>query len=133
MKHFFLSIITLLLCIVSKSYGQPKANDREWLNSMRTEHPRMFLTSEDIPQIQQTAATYGAATFNTFKKRIDKLIGKEIVFENELAKTGESTKTTTTDIVLPRQRCYGLSHTSRNISILQNRWCVELPITTDCV
>ena len=59
---------------------------------MRTEHPRMFLTSEDIPQIQQTAATYGAATFNTFKKRIDKLIGKEIVFENELAKTGESTK-----------------------------------------
>lgn len=59
------------------------------MGSIRMEHPRMFLTKADIPQIRRTAFSFEKKTYDAMKLRADKLLGKTIVFEDPLTKTGE--------------------------------------------
>lgn len=59
------------------------------MESIRMEHPRMFLTKDDIPQIRKTAFSFEKKTYDAMKLRADKLLGKTIVFEDPLTKTGE--------------------------------------------
>ena len=90
MRHSILLIIALF--VATTSSAQIKKEDREWLNHIRHAHPRMFITSEDIPQIKEAAKTFRSEAFDAMKKRTDVLFDKGIVFKNELAKTGESTR-----------------------------------------
>lgn len=90
MKQYLLLIATLLFATVSSA--QIKEGDREWLGHIRHEHPRMFLTSEDIPQIAHAARSYENHTFRSMQRQVDNLIKSGVTFTNELASTGESTR-----------------------------------------
>ena len=90
MKQYLLLFATLLFATVSSA--QIKEGDREWLGHIRHEHPRMFLTSEDIPQIAHAARSYENYTFRVMQKQIDNLIKTGVTFKNELARTGENTR-----------------------------------------
>lgn len=72
-----------------------KEHDYSWMADIREDHPRMFLTREDIPIIRIVAQSYENETFLAMKKRADKLLGQTIVWEDPLAKTGESTSNKT--------------------------------------
>lgn len=88
---------TLMLAFsVSASADAPlKEKDYSWMSSIRPEHPRMFLTKDDIPQIRRTAFSFENKTYTDIKNRADKLIdpatGKPfpIVFQDPLTPTGE--------------------------------------------
>ena len=80
MKRLF-SLAFLLLASLS-SFAQIKEGDREWLNHIRTDHPRMFLTAEDIPQITRAAQGYENNSFRTMQKQIDHLIKQGVEFKN---------------------------------------------------
>lgn len=90
MKRSIILIVTLFVATIVSA--QIKEGDREWLSHIRHDHPRMFITSEDIPQIREAAETFRSEAFAEMKKRTDVLFRKGIVFKNELAKTGESTR-----------------------------------------
>ena len=80
MKRYFLfAILSLSAAFAS---AQIKEGDREWLNHIRTDHPRMFITAEDIPQIAKAANSYENYCFRTMQKQVDKLLTKDIVFNN---------------------------------------------------
>lgn len=90
-------IIPLLLSLTAlfssqASFGQgPLAEgDYSWIPSIRQEHPRMFLTKEDLPDIRNAAFTFEKKAYDAMKKRADALLGKEIEFVDPLARTGES-------------------------------------------
>ena len=94
MKRLLILITILLSGIISAS-AEPKPesplspNDYSWMSQIRGEHPRMFITKDDIPNIRQAAQTFENTTFRAMKKRADALIGKAIVFADPLSKTGE--------------------------------------------
>ncbi len=92
MKRIVITLIVAILALPTAMYAQPKQGDREWVAKIRPEHPRLFLCADDIPQIRETARTFESETFNAIKKRTDALLGKDVVFKNELARSGESTK-----------------------------------------
>lgn len=79
---------------VHSSYAETdkvfKEGDYSWFSSIRSEHPRLFLTEEDIPQIKVAAATYESSTFDAMKKRADAIFTKGIQLVDTLARTGES-------------------------------------------
>lgn len=75
-----------LLFVSTTAFGQIKAKDYEWLKSIRTEHPRMFFTTEDIPLIKSNAMLFDEATYNRMVKSSERLITKGYVFKNELHK-----------------------------------------------
>ena len=82
-------LLTLLLSlsfIATSASAQLKKGDYEWLNSIRSEHPRMFFTAEDISQIKSNAMLFDANTFNSMQRRIDRLITKGFEFKNELSR-----------------------------------------------
>lgn len=94
MKRIIILAILLVLAAFISDAGKSesfllKEKDYSWMTRIRKEHPRMFLTKDDIPFIREAAQTYEQQTFKAVKKRADALIGKEIVFEDPLAKTGE--------------------------------------------
>ena len=74
MRRFIAFLIATTTLVTSLS-AQIKEGDREWLNHIRTEHPRMFLTAEDIPHIIKAAKSYENYCFRTMQKQVDKLIG----------------------------------------------------------
>ena len=78
--------------IAAVASAQPAANDYGWMQKIRTDHPRMFFTAEDIQQMREAAVTFESEAFSQLSKRADALLGKEVIFKNELAKTGESTR-----------------------------------------
>ena len=100
----------LLLSLAVLSYGLPASGespgrdtggmpvpplpegDYSWMENIRKEHPRMFLTVDDIPQIRKTAETFENGTYLSMKKRIDDLIGSPVTFPDSLAATGESNR-----------------------------------------
>ena len=94
MKRFisiFLPLAALFLnSQVSFAQGPLQEGDYSWIDSIKTEHPRMFLTKDDLPDIRRAASTYEKKTFDAMKKRADALFGGEIVFVDPLARTGES-------------------------------------------
>ena len=59
---------------------------------VRSEHPRLFITSEDIPVMKACAQGSAAKIYNATKTRVDELMSSEITFPDPLAKTGESNK-----------------------------------------
>jgi heparin/heparan-sulfate lyase len=90
-----LILLTILLSAMFSASAQQKPesplapNDYSWMSQIRGEHPRMFITKDDIPHVRNAAQTYASKTFQAVKKRADAIIGKDIVFENPLQKTGE--------------------------------------------
>ena len=87
------SILVIALCALCTSLtAQIKEGDREWLSHIRHDHPRLFITAEDIPDVVRAANGSENHTFRTMKKQVDKLVGQEIVFKNKLARTGENTQ-----------------------------------------
>ena len=89
-KRYLLLAICILILLPSTAIAQIKANDYEWLGKIRTEHPRMFLTTDDMPHIIRAANGPERHTFNTMKRNVDKLIDKGVVFRKELIRTGEN-------------------------------------------
>jgi len=94
MKRILILISIMLSGVIPASAQQRTedplpSKDYSWMSQIRDEHPRMFITEDDIPYIRQTAATFGQRTFRSMKKRADALLGKEIIFEDPLSKTGE--------------------------------------------
>lgn len=57
---------------------------------MRTSHPRLFLTEDDIPTIRENALGRESKLYGQFKTRVDNLMAGEITFPDPLAATGES-------------------------------------------
>ena len=92
MKLLKLTLLAIIVAISASVSAQPKIGDYEWMKQIRTDHPRMFLTAEDIPQITKAANSYENYCFRTMKRQIDKLIDQEIVFKNPLSRTGENTQ-----------------------------------------
>lgn len=73
MKRLILALVALLL-ISTTANAQLKANDYEWMSSIRKEHPRLFFTTEDIPQIVNNSLLFEARSFNAMQKRIERII-----------------------------------------------------------
>lgn len=88
--------LTGMLSFPCKAHAQTdpplKAGDYTWMAQIREEHPRLFFTAEDLPQIRQTAATFEKDTYEAMKKRIDDLLDQPVQFKEPLAPTGESNK-----------------------------------------
>ena len=89
-----LILITLLVMAVpadaqSVEVSPLPAKDYSWMSQIRNEHPRMFITKDDIPHMRKAAETFEKETFLKSRKRADALLGKDIVFEDPLARTGE--------------------------------------------
>ena len=95
MKKILILVAILISGVISasaqqKSQSPLEPGDYSWMSQIRGEHPRMFITKDDIPYMRKAAETFEKETFLKSKKRADALLDKEIVFENPLAKTGES-------------------------------------------
>lgn len=69
--------------------GQVKQTEANLLKGMKIEHPRLFLTSSMMPRIKQRALDRDRKVFDEMKERMDKLIGKEINFENPHIRDGQ--------------------------------------------
>ncbi len=91
MKRLLFTLV-LLLQISSVAYAQPDANDYSWLSHIRTDHPRMFLTKEDIPQIKHTASTFEQPYCAMLKRRIGRIIDKPVELVDLLVLSGEKNK-----------------------------------------
>ncbi len=89
MRYRFHIIATLLSFVTAIGLAQPDPNNLEWMQSIRADHPRLFLTSEDIPNIISNSQNEERGLFLSIQRSIDKLMNREIVFKNELAKSGE--------------------------------------------
>ena len=46
------------MAISSYADAPLKEKDYSWMENIRTEHPRMFLSKEDLPQIRKAAFSY---------------------------------------------------------------------------
>lgn len=93
MRNRILLAVLVSLCVGSIqkiNADEPlKANDYSWTDNIRTEHPRMFITSDDIPYIKKAALSFEHDTYIRMKNRADLLLGKEIIFDDPLTATGE--------------------------------------------
>lgn len=89
MRLLFMIMTFLLAGLLSVDAQPLKPKDYSWMQSVRLEHPRMFITEEDVPYIRKAAQTYEKNTFEAVRMRADALLDKEIVFENPLSRTGE--------------------------------------------
>ena len=89
MKRLLISAALLLMSVASYADAPLKENDYSWMENIRTEHPRMFLTKDDLPQIRKAAFSYERDTYDAMKSRVDSKIGKPIVFDDPLTPTGE--------------------------------------------
>ena len=83
MKRLSTLLLSLFLISATAS-AQLKAGDYEWLGSIRTDHPRMFFTADDVSQIVSNSMLFDVRTFNGMQKRIDRVINKGVVFKDEL-------------------------------------------------
>ena len=57
---------------------------------VKTRHPRLFITADDIPLMKANAAGLSSDVYSAMKKRVDKLMTAGITFTDPLAATGES-------------------------------------------
>lgn len=69
-------ILLSLLFISTTAFAQLKANDYEWMKSIRKEHPRMFFTNEDISLIEYNAMLFDAQTYTAMQRRLDRIFKK---------------------------------------------------------
>ena len=79
------TLLLPLLCLASYASAQLRPNDYEWMNAIRSDHPRMFFTSEDVPLIVNNAMMFDVTTYNILQRRTNRAIQKGIEFKDELA------------------------------------------------
>lgn len=83
-------VVFLALCMftmVSCRKDSEPAVPEHIIGQIRPEHPRLFLTKEDIPAIKNRAQTSNLAYFNQTKKDMDKFITEPFHFDNPLVTT----------------------------------------------
>ena len=85
MKRLTTLLLSLILVSTTVS-AQLKSGDYEWFNSLRTDHPRLFFTEEEIPQIVNNSMLFDARTYNVMQKRIDRVIKKGVEFKDDQTK-----------------------------------------------
>ena len=68
------ALLVSLLFISTTAFAQLKAKDYEWMKSIRTDHPRMFFTAEDLPLMVNNSMLFDAPTYNGMQRRIDRII-----------------------------------------------------------
>lgn len=73
------SIVLALLFVSTTAFAQLKANDYEWMNSIRNDHPRMFFNSTDISLIVNNSMLFESSVYGGMQRRIERLIKKGIV------------------------------------------------------
>ena len=81
------------------------------IGQIRPEHPRLFLTKEDIPAIKNRAQTSNLEYFNQTKKDMDKFITEPFHFDNPLVTTPFDNSVITSSDALPhygRHKVLGL-------------------------
>lgn len=88
MKRLF-SILLSLLFVSTTAFAQLKANDYEWMNLLRNEHPRVFFNAEDISQLESNAMLFENQTFTGMQRRIARMEKRGIEIKDEL-KAGNS-------------------------------------------
>ena len=59
---------------------------------VRKDHPRLFITSDDIPTLKENAAGRYSGVYKDMKKRVDNLMATGISFPDPLAASGEYNK-----------------------------------------
>jgi len=69
--------------------GATKKEKSDASTMIRNEHPRMFITSEDISTLKANATGYGRAIYSSMRSRINTLMSSGITFPDPLAKSGE--------------------------------------------
>ena len=79
------ALLVSLLFISTTAFAQLKAKDYEWMKSIRTDHPRMFFTAEDLPLMVNNSMLFDAPTYNVMQRRIDRIIRNGLSEKSELA------------------------------------------------
>lgn len=87
-----LSVVLLFSQTGLQAYSALPEADYSWEASVRKDHPRLFLTKQDLPRIKKNAAGTEKPVFEAMQKRIDGLLGKPIVFKDLLIASGESSQ-----------------------------------------
>ena len=79
------ALLVSLLFISTTAFAQLQAKDYEWMKSIRTDHPRMFFTAEDLPLMVNNSMLFDAPTYNVMQRRIDRIIRNGLSEKSELA------------------------------------------------
>ena len=86
-KAVFMMLSTLLIAMLS-CRKDTDPDEQEITGTVRTEHPRLFITKEDIPNIKNAAQSSALDTYTETKRDVDKLLNEPISFENPTAVNG---------------------------------------------
>ena len=92
-----LSVCCIGLLLICSCAPEEKTFDKNanvsGTSIVRTVHPRLFITSEDIKTIKENASSGdGKKVYDDMKKRVDELMSAGISFPDPLAKSGEYNK-----------------------------------------
>ena len=92
-----LTLFAAVLCLSGACIPEDKEFSKDSNVSgssiVRTAHPRLFITSEDVKTIKDNAASAdGKKIYDDMKKRVDDLMSAGISFPDPLAKSGEYNK-----------------------------------------
>ena len=92
-----LTLFAAVLCLSGACIPEDKEFSKDANVSgssiVRTVHPRLFITSEDVKTIKDNAASVdGKKVYEDMKKRVDDLMSAGISFPDPLAKSGEYNK-----------------------------------------
>lgn len=82
-KAIYILLCAITIGLVSCRKDEPET-PKHVLGNVRPEHPRLFLTQEDIPAIRNRARTSGADYLNITKRRMDQFINEPFRFDNPL-------------------------------------------------
>ncbi len=78
------SILLALLFVSTTALAQLKANDYEWMNSIRNDHPRMFFNAADISLIVNNSMLFESQVFSGMQRRIERVMKKGVESKDEL-------------------------------------------------
>ncbi len=78
------ALFVSLLFFSTAAFAQLKAGDYEWMKSLRTDHPRLFFTAEDVPLMVNNSLLFDVSTYNGMQRRIERTIKRGVEFKNEL-------------------------------------------------
>lgn len=88
----FAAVLLLCACIPEDKEFSKDVNVAG-TSIVRSEHPRLFITADDVRTIKENAASeYGKKIYEDMKKRVDDLMSAGISFPDPLAKSGEYNK-----------------------------------------
>ena len=88
----FAAVLLLCACIPEDKEFSKDVNVAG-TSIVRSEHPRLFITADDVRTIKENAASeYGKKIYEDMKKSVDDLMSAGISFPDPLAKSGEYNK-----------------------------------------